>query len=375
MNNDNKSHVIDSSGFVQLIDAISEAGYEVIGPTVRDGTIVYDRIEGASDLPVGWSDEQNNGSYRLRRRDDEATFGFVVGQNSLKSFLFPPSLQLWNVKKNGTGWDVDDGPEELPKYAFIGVRACEIQAVAIQDRVFLGDKYPDPHYKARRESTFIVAVNCTEPGGTCFCVSMNSGPRASSGYDISLTEVVNEDSHYYVVETGTERGDNILQQVPHGPASTEQVMEADSRLDAAEQQMGRTMDTDGIKGLLYDNYEHTQWGDVASRCLSCTNCTMVCPTCFCSTTEEMTSLDGQEASRSRRWDSCFTDNHSLMHGGAVRSSGKSRYRQWMTHKLGTWIDQFGTSGCVGCGRCITWCPVGIDITAEIAAIRATQVEV
>ena len=134
------------------------------------------------------------------------------------------------------------------------------------------------------------------------------------------------------------------------------------------------METDGIKELLYGNPEHSQWDNVASRCLACANCTMVCPTCFCSTVDDGTSLDLREAWRDRRWDSCFTLEHSHMHSGPVRSSTKSRYRQWMTHKLASWIDQFGTSGCVGCGRCITWCPVGIDITEEVSAIRSSPSE-
>jgi Fe-S-cluster-containing hydrogenase component 2 len=132
------------------------------------------------------------------------------------------------------------------------------------------------------------------------------------------------------------------------------------------------MDTSGIKELLYRNPEHPRWDDVAERCLACTNCTLVCPTCFCGSVEDVTDLVGETAERWRRWDSCFTLDHSFLHGGSVRSSTRARYRQWLTHKLASWIDQFGTSGCIGCGRCITWCPVGIDITEEVAAIRATD---
>jgi sulfhydrogenase subunit beta (sulfur reductase) len=99
---------------------------------------------------------------------------------------------------------------------------------------------------------------------------------------------------------------------------------------------------------------------------------MVCPTCFCTSVEDSTDVDGDGVVRVQRWDSCFTVDYSYIHGGSVRSSDRSRYRQWMTHKLSTWFDQFGSSGCVGCGRCITWCPVGIDITEEVAAIRATE---
>ena len=140
----------------------------------------------------------------------------------------------------------------------------------------------------------------------------------------------------------------------------------------ARREMGRAMDTTNIKQLLYDNPEHPQWDKVAGRCLSCANCTMACPTCFCSTVEDVSDLTGKHAERWRKWDSCFSLEFSYIHGGHVRQSTKGRYRQWMTHKLASWQDQFGTSGCVGCGRCITWCPVGIDITEEVKAIRADQ---
>jgi Fe-S-cluster-containing hydrogenase component 2 len=107
---------------------------------------------------------------------------------------------------------------------------------------------------------------------------------------------------------------------------------------------------------------------VAERCLTCGNCTMVCPTCFCTTTEDLTDLADGSGQRSQRWASCFETDFSYLHGGSVRVSGESRYRQWITHKLSTWHDQFGSSGCVGCGRCIAWCPTGIDITAEVGRL-------
>jgi len=161
-------------------------------------------------------------------------------------------------------------------------------------------------------------------------------------------------------------------EVPRGRAASKDLVAAQQAVDRAAGQMGRTMDTAGIKELLYRSYDHPRWDDVAKRCLTCANCTMVCPTCFCSTVEDTSDLKGEHAERWRKWDSCFTMDFSYIHGGSVRSTPRARYRQWMTHKLATWIDQFGTSGCVGCGRCITWCPVGIDITEEVRAIRESE---
>jgi ferredoxin len=247
-----------------------------------------------------------------------------------------------------------------------------LHAIEVQDKVFLNGAYVDPGYKARRENLFMIAVNCGVAGGTCFCVSMNTGPKAEAGYDLALTEVLEGGKHYFVVEAGTAKGKEVLAKVPHKLAGEAERRTADRIVAETAQHMGRTMETVGIKELLYANYEHPRWDNVASRCLTCANCTMVCPTCFCSTVEDVTDLSGDHAERWRKWDSCFTLDFSYIHGGSVRSTPKSRYRQWMTHKLATWIDQFGTSGCVGCGRCITWCPVGIDITEEVQAIRESK---
>jgi formate hydrogenlyase subunit 6/NADH:ubiquinone oxidoreductase subunit I len=353
--------------------ALEKRGYQVVGPTIRDGAIVYDQLTSVEDLPAGWTDEQEGGTYRLKKRNDNAFFGYVVGPQAWKKFLHPPVLRLWQTRRNGKGFEIIEEREEPPKLAFIGVRSCELHAIAIQDKVFVNGQYVDPFYKSRRERVFIVAVNCGQAGGTCFCVSMNTGPRVTSGFDLALTEVSQDDQHYFVVEIGTEQGAKILQEIPHQPAHEEQKETAARIVANTATQMGRHIDTTGLKELLYHNLEHPRWDQVAARCLNCANCTMVCPTCFCTTVEDVTDLTGEHAERWRKWDSCFTMDFSYIHGGSVRPSAKARYRQWMTHKLASWIDQFGTSGCVGCGRCITWCPVAIDLTEEARAIRARPV--
>jgi sulfhydrogenase subunit beta (sulfur reductase) len=259
--------------------------------------------------------------------------------------------------------------EPAPQFAFIGVRSCELHAIGIQDKVLIGGAYKDPHYASRRDGAFIVAVNCTTAGGTCFCVSMNTGPQVQGGYDLALTELLDHGRHEFLAEIGSDRGAEIIGHVPHSAAEDTHRQAAVDTSERTRTQMGRTLDTAGIRDLLFDNLEHSRWDDVAARCLACANCTMVCPTCFCTTVEDHMDLTGGTAERVRQWDSCYTMDFSHLHGGSVRNSIKARYRQWLTHKLASWIDQFGTSGCVGCGRCITWCPVGIDLTEEVAAIR------
>jgi hypothetical protein len=366
------SVTIESKQLDLLLQALRTQGFDVVGPTVRDGAIVYDHLASINDLPAGWTDEQDGGKYRLKRRADSALFGYAVGPHSWKRFLHPPIQRLWSAKRDGHSFQVISQRPKGVKFAFLGVRACELHAIAIQDKVFLGDRYVDPVYKSRRENIFLVAVNCGQAGGTCFCVSMKTGPKATVGYDIAMTEVVQEGRHFFVMEAGTERGAVLLSGIPHERTNPQDSEKAEGIVAETARHMGRKLDPAGLKELLYRNYEHPRWDNVAARCLTCANCTMVCPTCFCTTVEDVTDLSGEHAERWRKWDSCFTLDFSYLHGGSVRATPKSRYRQWMTHKLGTWIDQFGTSGCVGCGRCITWCPVGIDITEEVRVIRETE---
>jgi ferredoxin len=366
---------LDLQGLQGLLDVLKHMGFTLLGPTVRNGAVVPGRLSSIDDLPRGWGDLQEPGSYRLRRRDDEALFGYAADAVSWKSVLFPSRELIWEGSLTTDGFSVDDGDGRAgrdlgdPPYAILGIRSCDVHALAIHDRVLRDRAYPDVRYAARRKDAFLITVVCSDPSGTCFCVSMGTGPRAESGYDLALTELL-DGEHTFLARAGSDRGAGVLDQLPTFSATERHVEAADQVVDHAIRHMGRTMDTTDIRTLLYDNAEHPRWDDVASRCLSCGNCTMVCPTCFCTSTEDHTSLSGEHTERWRVWDSCFNTDFSYMHGGSVRSSGKSRYRQWMTHKLGSWIDQFGTSGCVGCGRCLTWCPVGIDITEEVAAIRA-----
>ena len=366
--------VLERSGLEQLLQALKQEGYVTLGPTVREQAIVYGELHTLQDLPVGLKDWQEGGVYKLAPRSDAALFGYNVGPQSPKQFLHPPLLRLFRAHKNAQGFAVAEEPEAPPKYAFFGVRACELEAIRIQDRVFLGGPYEDPHYKARREQAFIVAVNCTQAGNTCFCTSMHSGPKASTGFDLALTEVLEGDRHHFVGAVGSEAGARLLTKVTHRPASEAEWSQAETLVAQAARHMGRRLQTEGLKELLYQNLEHPRWEEVAGRCLSCGNCTQVCPTCFCTSVEDHSDLAGQEAWRTRRWDSCFTADFSYLHGGSVRVSTKARYRQWLTHKLATWQDQFGSLGCVGCGRCITWCPVGIDLTEEVAAIGGPHVQ-
>ncbi len=361
--------LIDRVGLARLLSCLRAAGYGVIGPKLGEGAIVYDRLEAEDELPTGFSDEQEGGRYRLTRRADEALFAYVVGPQSWKRHLYPPHERLWQARADeARGWTVTPPPAPQEKLAFFGVRACDLKSLAILDRVIGEGRFADPAYVSRRGQAFIVAVNCWRPGGTCFCASMGSGPRSHSGYDLALTELHAAGRGDLLIEAGSERGTAILAELACPPADAAALAAADEVMAQAGNAMGRTM-VEGVAELLRREFEHPRWAEIAERCLACANCTLVCPTCFCTTIEDTAELDGSAAERTRRWDSCFTLSFSYLPGGSLRADRRSRYRQWMTHKLSSWHDQFGTSGCVGCGRCITWCPVGIDITVEAQAIK------
>ena len=362
---------LDRSAFPEFLRALQRHGYTVVGPTVRDRAIVYGEIRETEDLPIGWTDRPGAGTYRLERRSDEALFGYNVGPHSWKKYLFPARERLWTAQREAGSFSVAPEPTDGPAYAFLGVRACELAAIQVQDKVFL-DGYTDPGYQARRARVLRIAVQCGQAASTCFCVSMKTGPGVTQNSDLTLTEILRPERHYFLLEVATALGASVLDGVPLTPARPEGVRTATEIVAATTASMGRKMDTEGIRDLLVLQPDHPRWEVVARRCLSCTNCTLACPTCFCSTTEEVPDLTGDKVERWRRWDSCFNLSFTELHSGSARKTGQSRYRQWLTHKLATWHDQFGSSGCVGCGRCITWCPVGIDLTEEVAAIRSTR---
>ena len=355
--------------FPQLLDALKAAGYRCIGPQVRDGAILYDEIDSIDQLPKGWQDHQSPGEYRIGEISSPRYFSWANGPQALKPYLFAPREVLWKASFDDTKNMVFSAAETGQQpHAVIGVRACDLAALRLQDAHFIGRSWPDPYYARRRENIFLVAVNCTHPADTCFCASTGDGPRATATYDLALSEL--DDG--FLIEAGSIEGDAILARLATMEATRKDIATANQEIESAAHKQARTLPSRNLRDQLFANLDHARWDDVAERCLSCGNCTSVCPTCFCYSENEQPALEGNESLHSREWDSCFTHGHSYIHGIVVRPDTASRYRQWLTHKLGGWHDQYGRSGCVGCGRCISWCPVGIDLTAEATVICQGQ---
>lgn len=362
--------ILPATDLHSLFDALTSDGYRIVGPRMSGAAVTYEELSGVGELPRGVRDEQSPGEYRIRQTDSDRLFDFAVGPQSLKRYLYPPRRKLWEADRGEGGWTPSVPEDDYPRTAFVGVRACEIEAIRILDRVLLQSGFEDPVYAARRKNTLIVSIDCAKPASTCFCTSMDGDPGPTTGYDVNLAELGTGDEHRFLIEASSEAGAAIVAKLPCTPAVDRDTRERTAQLDASREAMGHLPEMGRAPETLRQSPKSGRWEEVADRCLSCANCTMACPTCFCVDVEDVTDLTGDHAERWQQWDSCFTLSHSYLHGGSVRKTTAARYRQWLTHKLSSWHDQFDTSGCVGCGRCIAWCPVGIDIREEVAAIDA-----
>ncbi|MDH5324136.1 MAG: 4Fe-4S dicluster domain-containing protein [Gammaproteobacteria bacterium] len=357
------------SHFQTLIDQVLKQGYRLFGPQVENGAIVFKPLQSVRQLPQGWQLQQSPGSYVLTKTDNNQWFDWTLGPQGLKPLLFQSREVLWTVKKDAHGrlhFDSDSEKSPEPAMAVLGVRACDVAALQLQDAHFLRNGNNDSAYAQRRQGLLLLALNCGCSSPTCFCASSGDGPQVADHVDIQLTEL----EQGFVVRAGSEAGDAVLRGISQWTqaVTSQQAQQALERIRFAGASQSRLMPSLGeqISDRLLDS---ACWDEVAERCLACGNCTSVCPTCFCYDVQEDFHSPSDTVLHYRQWSSCFTLDHSYMHGLNVRSNTSLQYRQWFVHKLVSWKQQYGRSGCVGCGRCISWCPVGIDITQTASDIH------
>lgn len=356
-----------------LLDVLHNQGYSCLGPQVQSHSISYQPLTQVNDLAIGIEIEQSPGLYRIHQKQHSRYFSWSNGPQALKPLTFSAHEKLWSSHKDSQG-----SPEfklteiDVKPLAIIGIRPCDLAALSLQDQHFMQTSVVDSKYQQRRDSLFLIAVNCSHPSSTCFCHSTGDGPAINNTQNIQYDIVLDELDDGFVIKAGSEKAKQILTLLPLQTATSEHMQQAKEQTHKAQTSQIRELPGKNLQQQLFDRLDHDQWKKIADRCLSCGNCTMVCPSCFCYRETELAELNGESSQHSREWDSCFSEGHSYIHGFTVRSETQLRYRQWLTHKLGGWHQQFGRSGCVGCGRCISWCPVGIDLTEEVKTLLETN---
>ena len=345
-----------------LILNLQRQGFTVVGPSLAEGVVRLKELKGAGDLASGVVDIQGPGSYVLGG-ESASVFASVNGPDSPKMYLHPGEVELSRLVDKGSGVEPVSVFRSDKKYAFFGIRPCDLRGVEVMDRTMLMPGFEDPIYSALRHDSIFIVANCTRAGENCFCASMGTGPAAESGYDVALTELPQK-----LLYDIPERSMGLFQGIELRLATEEELHEGEEMVRRTRERMGRTISAKDPARRMYAALDSRVWEKAAERCLACANCTMVCPTCFCNTIVDRTDLRDASVSRVRVWDSCLSKDFVYSAGGNPRQDRISRYRQFVMHKFAYWPDEFGTYGCVGCGRCITWCPVGIDITDTVNGV-------
>jgi sulfhydrogenase subunit beta (sulfur reductase) len=266
----------------------------------------------------------------------------------IKKYLLPYKEKMFSFERGKMREEI---PEE--KLALFGLHICDINAIARLDMVL----WNDPAYKARRENMLIIGVSCT-PNDKCFCKSVHANVLPNI-CDVFLMQHEKD----YIAYSLTEKGRKLLTSFLFEPTNIE-IKEI--KVEYNEQ---KHIDIHRVGERILKDYENPVWAETAKRCLGCANCTVVCPLCYCYDVVDNTYVHTDEGERVRCWDSCLLLNFARVAGGHnFRKDLKARYRNVYTHKFRTFVDEFGVPSCVGCGRCITFCPAGIDMRETLGKL-------
>ena len=333
-----EAYVISNKDLPGWLDSLTKT-YDVFAP-VRDrrNRVVFKKISDASNVAMNYR------STMLAPRQ----------------FIYPSHQTLFQIDRKTCSYQTPSS-ESINQRLIFAVHPCDMHAISVLDRIFLGD-VKDSYYSQLREKTLTVVLNCNQACDKGFCLSMGAGPflQLKDGFDLVLTAMQDD----YLVESGSEKAEALVNMAGNlRKVKEKDLAEKKNIKTRAEQSFTKQLDTKGLPELLMNNLDHPVYERTAeARCLGCTNCTMVCPTCYCYNIKDDTSYDLKSTTRKRYWDSCQELNFARVHEGNFRSSRQARLRQFVIHKLATWVEQYGCFGCVGCGRCMTWCPTKIDLT-------------
>lgn len=327
----------------KFIELLRNLGYEVFGPKQKEGVLVLDRVENGVELDL------------------------PLTMLPPKKLFFPPREILYSYERVEGRVVLQDPLESLSKpLAVIGIRPCDLNGLLILDRVFKGE-FKDPFYLERRERAFLACFHCREPAEYCFCDAMGAGPSIEKGYDLLATDLGDR----YFFRSGSEAGERVLKDEVFKDALEEDRAQAQAELERLKSKLRSGLNIRGLAERIKTKFWSRFWDERTSKCVLCGACNLVCPTCYCFTVVDETDFTGEKGKRVRVWDPCHFKGFALIAGGLnFRGDRISRIKLRIYHKLCYSVEQRGTYDCVGCGRCIEYCPAHIDLREIIKGVMA-----
>ena len=336
-----KSKVLAKKNLAKFISKLVKE-YDVFAPVKKEEGILFSKIDKADDMYPSYSNTKN----------------------SVKEFLLPQLEELFRFAKKGNSNEIIDVKEKKRRSLLFGVRPCDGKAVAMLDKVFL-ENIPDSYYKSRLENTFVIGMACDTPLQTCFCTSVGGGPFSTEGLDALFVELEEK----YLIIPVTKQCEKLF--VHFDNASKEDIKEAEKLKKNAEKRLKPVFEIEGIKEKLDEMFESSIWDEIYQKCIKCGICTYLCPACHCFDVQDETI--GEKGCRVRNWDSCMFPKFTLHASGHnPRPTQKERWRQRIMHKFNYLKENTGLYGCVGCGRCVEYCPVNLDIRKVIRDILESK---
>ena len=300
---------------------------------------------------------EDNVLFKVLEKGEEPLTVYANTKNAPKNVFFPRTEVMMRYTRTTKGVELKSEDVDARDAVLFGVRPCDARSFALLDMLFDQEKYKDPYYIEKRAKTAVVTLACSHPPYTsCFCTSVGGHPVDKTGSDVLLTDLGDQ----YLAEFLTAKGENLVKYFGDAKADGAAEQKKEAIVAQAGGEIKSKIPAKEIKPILDVNFEHPFWNTIYQKCLACGTCTYLCPTCHCfDISDEMKYDDGR---RLRNWDSCmfalFTKETS---GHNPRQSQKERWRQRTMHKFKYYVDNFDAIACVGCGRCVMYCPVNIDI--------------